>query len=68
MLAGTVRAQDCPTENCPIVFNFTCLNSEDIIIFSEWEGTPNNIPEATISLGDLISEVEEGDSSDEFLQ
>ena len=68
ILAGTVRAQEChPDCPEPIVFNFACPNSEDIIIFSTWEGTPNNIPEAIISQGDLISEITEGTSSDEFL-
>ena len=69
LVSGMINAQEpCSAEECPIVFDFACPDAEtDLIVFGEWEGTPNNIPEATISLGDLISEVEEGDSSNEFL-
>ena len=68
LITGIANAQEC-YPNCPepIVFDFSCPDSEDIIIFSEWEGTPNNIPEAVIDRGDLISEITEGTSSDEFL-
>ena len=68
MLLGSVLNAQTQCDSCPIVFDFTCPDSEtDIIVFSEWFGEPDNIPEATISLGDLISEITEGTSSDEFL-
>ena len=50
-----------------IYFDFGCPNSEDIIIFSTWAGDPNNVPEAVITRGDLISEVSVGTPNDEFL-
>ena len=68
LVSGMINAQT-PCDSCPIVFNFTCPDTEnDLIIFSQnWIDDDYIIPEATISLGDLVSEVEEGDSSDEFL-
>ena len=68
LVSGMINAQT-PCDSCPIVFNFICPDTEnDLIIFSQnWIDDDYIIPEATISLGDLVSEVEEGDSSDEFL-
>ena len=67
LVSGMINAQT-PCDLCPIVFNFTCPDAEsDLIVFSDWEGTSNNIPEATISIGDFVSETSEGTSSDEFL-
>ena len=65
MVSGMINAQEpCSTEECPIVFDFTCPNSEDIIAFSEWIGV---IPDAVITTGDFISEITEGTPNDEFL-